>query len=78
LLGFNLIFIFMKNLELTQMEHLSGGRVDYGDMTCGEFWAVASAAVTLASPYVTVALPGWGLGVSIVLGLATTAGSLTC
>jgi hypothetical protein len=28
LLGIHLIFIFMKNLELTQMEHLSGGEYD--------------------------------------------------
>jgi hypothetical protein len=44
LLGNNLKLIFMKNLELTQMENLSGG-VDNGQA----FTFVAGAAVVLCA-----------------------------
>lgn len=69
----------MKNLELKKLEKLSGGwEMDYGDMSCEEFWGSVGAAVTIAGPYISVALPGWGTLLGVGLGLGATFAGMSC
>lgn len=67
----------MKNLELNQMEVLQGG-IDYGDASCGEFWAGVSIGFGAASWYATAVLgPAGGVAMFVGSGVASLAG-LAC
>jgi hypothetical protein len=69
----------MKNLELNQMESCMGGwDFDYGDMTCEEFWAGVGGGISLASPLISFALPGFGAALSIGLGFGAMYAGLSC
>jgi hypothetical protein len=62
------------------MEECQGGwwEMDYGDMSCEEFWFGVGSAITIASPYASVALPGWGTLISIGLGLGAGYAGASC
>jgi len=78
LLGSKLKLIFMKNLELTQMEHLSGGERDIltDASACNEI------ATGLGGTAVIFGVASWwtgaGAGISAVIGVVAYAGSLYC
>ncbi|QXP63260.1 hypothetical protein [Polaribacter sp. HaHaR_3_91] len=66
----------MKKLELNQMEVCIAGKVDYGDMTCSEFWTAASIAAGGASWYATAVFgPIGGVGMFLVSVAASIKGA---
>ena len=60
------------------MEIIEGGEMDYGDLTCEEFWAAASIAVGGASFYATALFGPFGALGAFIAGAATTIAGMNC
>jgi hypothetical protein len=68
----------MKNLEMIEMEYLQGGDMDYGDMSCEEFWAAASIAAGAVSWYAAAVFGPIGALIAYGASVGATVAGMNC